>query len=385
VEKAAKEISALRGALLTWYRAHRRDLPWRRTRDPYAIWISEIMLQQTRVDTVIPYYARFLARFPTVNALAAALVDDVLALWSGLGYYARGRNLHRAAGVIAREHDGALPRDEEALLALPGIGRYTAGAIRSIAYDEPAAILDGNVIRVLTRVFALAGNPKTPRVAESLWSLAARFADGVSPGDVNQGLMELGATVCTPLAPDCHVCPWRARCAARVGGESERFPEMPARKQSPVVHGVAAFVARGDGAGDVTEILMVQRPGEGLLGGLWELPYTERASADEPAEALRAALMKRLGVDATIGERVSTVTHVFTHKKLLLAVYRCELARAPRPAASAGAWRYLRPTDLTGVALSRLMARALVAAGVPVPERLLSPSKGAATCDSSII
>ena len=378
-------IDGLRQKLLAWYRGHRRDLPWRRTRDPYAIWISEIMLQQTRVETVVPYFARFLARFPTVNALAAAPIDDVLALWSGLGYYARGRNLHRAAVLVALRHDGALPRDDDALQALPGIGRYTAGAIRSIAFDEPAPILDGNVVRVLTRVFAKAGNPKTSAVAGELWALAARFAAGCAPGEVNQGLMELGATVCTPVAPDCHVCPWRGHCAAREAGETERFPELPVRKVSPVVHGVAAFVTRGDTGkgGGTREVLLAQRAGEGLLGGLWELPYTERELGDEPADALAQMLSQRLGVAADVGERVATVTHVFTHKKLLLAVYRCTLRGRPARSTASARWSFMRPTDLVAVPLSRLMARALAAAGVPVPAQLLSPRKGAPRCDTT--
>ena len=383
VEDGDAAITALRAALLAWYRAHHRQLPWRRTRDSYAVWLSEIMLQQTRVDTVIPYYQRFLARFPTVNALAGAPIDDVLALWSGLGYYARGRNLHRAAQAVVALHGGALPRDEAALLALPGVGRYTAGAIRSIAYDEPAPILDGNVVRVLSRLFVLEGDPKVPANTRRLWALAERFAPGEAPGELNQGLMELGATVCTPAAPDCHLCPLRERCAARARGESERFPEIPSRKASPQVHGVAALCTRIidkpstsaispksalllDEGKDIESVLLVQRPGEGLLGGLWELPGREREHGEQPAQALREAVTARLGVDVEVGERAADLTHVFTHKKLRLTVYRCTLLEEPVSTA-AGPWRWMRPAELLSIPLSRLMARALAAGGIPVP------------------
>jgi len=196
-------VKSIRRALLDWYRANRRDLPWRRTRDPYAIWISETMLQQTRVETVIPYYERFLERFPDVAALADAESDDVLGAWAGLGYYSRARNLQAAARQIAERHGGRVPDDVEALRALPGIGRYTAGALASIAFDRPEPIVDGNVARVLARVKGIREDVKQPAVVKRLWEEAARLARGPAPGDLNQALMELGATVCVPGEPRC--------------------------------------------------------------------------------------------------------------------------------------------------------------------------------------
>ena len=212
--------SELRTALLAWYRAHRRDLPWRRTRDPYAIWISEAMLQQTRVETVIPYWERFLARFPDVEALATADADDVIACWAGLGYYSRARNLHRAAQIVVERHAGRLPADVELLRELPGVGRYTAGAVASIAFDRPAPIVDGNVARVLARLFGIAADVRSRAVQERLWREAEELARGEDPGALNQALMELGAMVCTPRAPRCADCPWSRRCAAFAHGSA---------------------------------------------------------------------------------------------------------------------------------------------------------------------
>jgi A/G-specific adenine glycosylase len=215
---------ALSGALVRWVRRDHRDLPWRLGRDPYAIWVSEIMLQQTRVEVVVPYYERFLERFPDVEALAAAPLDDVLRAWAGLGYYRRARQLHAAAAIVARDHHGRLPADEAALRALPGIGRYTAGAIRSIAFGEPAPIVDGNVARVLSRLFALPGGPGDSVWERRLWTLAGQLVPATDPSAFNQGLMELGATVCTPRSPRCAACPLARHCRALAEGRPEAYP-----------------------------------------------------------------------------------------------------------------------------------------------------------------
>ena len=206
-------MSEVRGALLGWYRRHKRDLPWRRTRDPYAIWLSETMLQQTRVETVIPYYERFLARFPSVQALAEAAPDEVSKLWSGLGYYSRARNLHAAARKVVDGYGGELPSDVAALQELPGIGRYTAGAVASIAFDRAAPIVDGNVARVLARLLDLRDDVSAPATQQRLWAEAEALARGPKPGDLNQSLMELGALICTPRAPKCLLCPLRVSLA----------------------------------------------------------------------------------------------------------------------------------------------------------------------------
>lgn len=222
----------VRPLLLRWYRRHRRDLPWRRTKDPYAVWVSEIMLQQTRVETVIPYYARFLERFPTVATLARAPLSDVLAVWSGLGYYRRARNLHAAAAVIAREHGGRVPNTRDGLQSLPGIGAYTAAAIASIAYGVPAAAVDGNVIRVIARWEGFEGRRDEPRLKRLVTARAEALAPGPSPGDWTQALMELGATTCLPKEPLCERCPVARACVARRSGRPDRFPDA-ARAEKP--------------------------------------------------------------------------------------------------------------------------------------------------------
>jgi A/G-specific adenine glycosylase len=330
--------------LADWYVRGRRDLPWRRTRDPYRIWLSETMLQQTRVDTVVPYYERFLARFPTLDALAAADEEDVLRLWAGLGYYARARNLKRAAEAVAREHGGELPREAEALASLPGVGRYTVGALRSIAFGERAALVDGNVRRVLSR---LAGRREL--ADEDAWRLAEALVPAQEPGEWNQALMELGATVCTPRKPACLVCPVADFCAAR-GSDPERFPAP--RKKTPVrrVHAVAGVLARRG------RILIVRRPSHGLLGGLWELPTAEGTDA----AALVAAVRERSGLAAAPGPGLGQVRHLFTHRDLRLELYGLEdrggrLARRPDA-------RFCGPAELEALPLSRLMKKALALA-----------------------
>ncbi|RMF72215.1 MAG: A/G-specific adenine glycosylase, partial [Planctomycetota bacterium] len=259
-----RERVALRRALLAWFRRHQRDLPWRRTRDPYAIWLSEIMLQQTRVESVRPYYERFIARFPTVRSLAAAALDDVLALWSGLGYYARGRNLHRAAQVIVERHDGRLPRCHHGLLTLPGVGRYTAAAIASIAFDAPVAAVDGNVKRVLARLALVREPIDALPVGEGLQRIADELLARRAPGDFNQALMELGATICTPKNPNCRRCPLRNWCRAARRGLQSTIPLRRPKRAPRVVEAASAAIWRAK------RLLLVQRRPHGLLGGLWE-------------------------------------------------------------------------------------------------------------------
>jgi A/G-specific adenine glycosylase len=325
------------------------------------------MLQQTRAETVIPYFARFLARFPTLASLAAAPIDEVLALWSGLGYYARARNLHAAARLVVKRHAGRIPVDEAALLALPGVGRYTAGAIRSIAFGERAPVLDGNVTRVLSRLFAMPGDPQEPRVSRKLWDLARALVSRGPPGEVNQGLMELGATVCTPGVPDCHQCPLRLHCAAHARGEVERFPEPRARRKVPEVEIVAALILRGPGE----RVLLARRPPHGLWGGLWDLPGGERAPGEEPATALRRALREQFGLPVQVGERLALLHHLLTHRKMVLRVYRSTLERGVRRSGSqrASCWHWYTPAEIARLPLSRLTARALCAAGVTLPAR----------------
>ncbi|MGE0395188.1 MAG: A/G-specific adenine glycosylase [Kofleriaceae bacterium] len=267
-------------AVVAHYRAAKRDLPWRRTRDPYAIWVSEIMLQQTRVATVIPYWERWMAKFPTVSALATAPLDDVLAAWAGLGYYSRARNLVKGAQAIAAKWAGALPRRASELREVPGIGPYTAGAIASIAFGERAPLVDGNVARVLSRVFGITDDIKSAAGTKALWAragdLMTALPDGTAPGDLNQGLMELGATLCSPTDPRCLVCPLAAHCIAAREGRQSELPVVPARKKEselPILARTLVWICEGD------SILLARRAPDGLFGGLWELPPLEIANA----------------------------------------------------------------------------------------------------------
>ncbi|MFI5315280.1 MAG: A/G-specific adenine glycosylase [Myxococcota bacterium] len=335
---------ALVAPLLEWYRGARRPLPWRRTRDPYRIWLSETMLQQTRVDAVVPYYERFLARFPTLESLAVADEQAVLREWAGLGYYARARNLHRAAGVVLRDHGGELPRDAGSLAALPGVGRYTAGALRSIAFDERAAVVDGNVRRVLAR---LAG-ARAPSDTE-LWRMADALVPEKAPGDWNQALMELGATVCTPRRPSCPVCPVGAFCAAHAQGDPERFPASARRPAARRVRALAGLLVRRG------RVLLVRRPSRGLLGGLWELPTVE----EEGAPALLSALLERTGIRAAVGESLGRLRHQFTHRDLSLEVMALEYRAGRLSRAGRAGVRFCTAPDLERLPLSTLTRKAL--------------------------
>lgn len=302
-------------ALLAWYDRVKRDMPWRRTSDPYAIWLSEVMLQQTRVDTVVAYWTKFMTKWPRAGDLANAPLDEVLAAWAGLGYYARARNLHAAAKQIRDEHRGVFPSDAESVRALPGIGRYTAGAILSIAFQQPEPLVDGNVVRVLSRIHALPGHAKDAKLHAACWDIAGLVVPKKRPGDFNQALMELGATVCTPAKPKCGICPLADSCLAREAGRQEEIPATPPRAKRPHRTIEAAYVER-DGA-----ILLVRRPDEGLLGGLWEMPSAEREKA--PFEAL-VRVLTDLGLSATPGARVATVDHTFTHFDMTLEAFECE-------------------------------------------------------------
>ncbi len=319
--------AALVDALCAWYERARRDLPWRRTRDPYAVWISEIMLQQTRVDTAGPYWERFLTRFPSVEALAAADLEEVLRLWAGLGYYSRARNLHAAARLVAADHGGELPSDEASLRALPGVGRYTAGAIRSIAFHQQAPLVDGNVARVLSRLFSLEGDPATPAGQRVLWELAGRLVPAGARASVfNQGLMELGATVCSPREPACDACPLATACAARAEGRQAALP--PSKKARPVPDRTVDVLALSR----ANLLFVARRPPEGLWGGLWELPE-------------RARLRPAPRTTTPIGE----VIHLLTHLRIRFVLHA---APAPR-----------RPIRLSEYIDQRWLTRAELAAG----------------------
>jgi A/G-specific adenine glycosylase len=309
-------------SLLRWYDAVARDLPWRRTRDPYAIWISEIMLQQTRVETVLDYYRRFLERFPTVGDLARAATEEVLALWSGLGYYRRARQLHGAAQEVAAR-GGELPGTAAELRQLAGIGDYTAAAVASIAFGEVIPVLDGNVERVLCRLLAVAENPKKKEPRRRLLTAAAGLLDHQRPGDSNQALMELGATVCLPRAPRCPACPLASACAARAQGEPERFPTPKVRKAPLRIRRWLAVVERGE------RWLLFRRPEEEeLLAGIWELPWVEvdGAAAEEEARVGAERLFaQRFGGVWTLKEALGTVRSTITYRTIEYRIFRATI------------------------------------------------------------
>jgi A/G-specific adenine glycosylase len=300
-------------ALLAWYDRHRRNLPWRPLAgvrpDPYRIWLSEIMLQQTTVATVGPYFDRFVARWPDISALAAASLDEILQLWQGLGYYARARNLHACARVVVERHGGWFPDEPAALRALPGIGDYTAAAIAAIAFDRRTAAVDGNVERVVARLYAV---PEPfPAAKPRLRALAAALVPEERAGDFAQGLMDLGATICTPRRPRCVLCPWRACCAAAASGQTEDLPARVEKPDRPLRHGVAFWLTRPDGA-----VLLRRRPEKGLLGGMTEIPSTPwRAEPWAFADAVRLA-----PATSEWSRLPGTVRHGFTHFRLELAI-----------------------------------------------------------------
>jgi len=324
----------LRASILRWYDRHKRDLPWRRTRDPYAIWVSEIMLQQTRVEAVIPHYERFLARFPTIPALAAAREADVLAAWSGLGYYRRARNLRAGAQFLVREHAACLPRDPDALRHIPGIGAYTAGAIASIAFDRPAAAIDGNVIRVLARIEGLHGRRDDAKLRVAVAQTADALAHGPRPGDWTQALMELGATLCRPREPLCDRCPARILCVAHRSGTPDRYPER-ARKPPPKPVRRVLLLARS------AQRLLLTRASD-KTAATWTLPMAETASS--PATSARA-LARGLGLrHATVRGPVARFRHVTFSEHVRFEVWETAVS-PPLRKIPGGKWVFPQSVD----------------------------------------
>lgn len=298
-------------AVLDWYDRHgRKDLPWQQDITPYRVWVSEIMLQQTQVSTVVGYFDRFMTRFPNVHSLAAAPIDDVLHLWTGLGYYARARNLHRAAQTVVNEHDGEFPRDLQLLEALPGVGRSTAGAIASISMDLRAPILDGNVKRVLARFFAIAGYPGETVTGKKLWELAEHYTPHQRLRDYTQVMMDLGATLCTRRNPRCNDCPLATHCRAGRTGTQDEFPGRKPRKQLPVRETCMVLLENECG-----KIVLEQRPAEGIWGGLWAPPQID-------APAALDALLERLSLAAGTPDALPAFRHTFSHFHLQITPLR---------------------------------------------------------------
>lgn len=313
-----EQAASVRQDLLEWYGKQRRSLPWRATRDPYCIWVSEVMLQQTQVATVIGFYERWLRRFPDVATLAGADTEDVLRAWEGLGYYSRARNLQRAARDVVAHHGGNLPDSVAALLSLPGIGRYSAGAIASIAFgaDEPA--IDGNIVRVLTRLFALGGDPKRAPLAAQLWKLARALLPTGRAGDFNQALMELGATICTPKGPRCASCPIQRHCAALRADRVLDYPESAPRPVATLERRAVAWVKKG------LRVLAVRAPADAARwAGMWQFPDVELSAARAPHTALAKGLEKSTGISVLVGERLLELRHQVTRFRIELEVFGC--------------------------------------------------------------
>jgi len=319
-----QQIRDFRQTLLEWYRNHRRLLPWREGVTPYRVWISEIMLQQTRVETVIPYFERFMEEFPDVRTLARADLQQVLKVWEGLGYYSRARNLHRAAQLIVEHYGGEFPTDYQQILALPGIGRYTAGAICSIAFGQPYPVVDGNVIRVLARYLDITVIPEK-KGKTLFWALAEILLDHNRPGEYNQALMELGATICTPREPNCAGCMLRSDCKAWQNGTQLQRPLR--KRKPPVPHftiAVGIVWRRG-------QVLIARRPENGLLGGLWEFPGGKLEEGETLEQCVQREILEELGIAVSVKGKITVVRHAYSHFRITLHAFECQyLSGNPR-------------------------------------------------------
>ena len=345
--------SQLARRLLSWFERNRRDLPWRRTKDPYAIWLSEVMLQQTRVKTALEYFPRFLRAYPTVEQLAKADLGDVLGSWSGLGYYRRARALHAGAREVVEKYGGKLPRDAGSLRQIAGIGPYTAGAIASIAFGAREALVDGNVARVLARLFGLSCDVRSPAGSREIWALARELVPLDHPGRYNEALMELGATVCLPGEPRCDACPVSELCEARAQGRQGELPVAKKKKPPREVDLVALVSRRG------TRVLLARRRTGGLFGGLWEPPMVELRSRQSPEASLGSLFGAGLVGLSVVGEQ----THVLTHRRFRITI---TTGRAPSKTPSVGATDYDRlawhgAADLDSLGMSSLARKILLA------------------------
>jgi A/G-specific adenine glycosylase len=320
------QLKAFQKQLLRWFRANKRDLPWRASRDPYRVWVAEVMLQQTRIAAVMPYYDRFLKSLPDVESLASAPISEILKLWSGLGYYSRARNLHRAAREIVQHHGGKFPRTLDVALKLPGIGRYTAGAVLSIAYDAPLSVLDGNVARVLARLRAVRGDLRQPRRWRELANTAQNWLARNAPGDWNQALMELGEVICTPQIPRCMICPVSKSCRAYKLGLADKIP-APRVKRASVRMRIAAAILR-DPRG---RTILVKDPGAHdhvLFSRMWQFPAVEVTS--HPQAELQAHLRATLGIDSFTLTQLPTARHAVTFRNITLLPYLAHVKKLPK-------------------------------------------------------
>ena len=344
----AVQIEIFRSRLLVWYRENRRQLSWRDSGDPYRIWVSEVMLQQTRVEQMGEYFERFVERFPTVGDLAAASEDEVLKAWEGLGYYARARNMHRAAKWIVEEHGGELPDSYEGLLELPGVGQYTAAAVSSIAFDRDHPVLDGNVVRVLCRVLRIEGEPRRSAVKSELIAAGERLLAPGQAGDFNQGMMELGARVCAPQKPRCPSCPVEEFCRARTELEDPALlPVRSPKKKKPHFQVTAGLIWKGN------RLLIAQRPFDGMLGGLWEFPGGKQEAGETLQECLKREIREELDVDIEVGEHLASVDHAYSHFSISLHAFAARYSSGDPQAIGCADWRWIDPQELDDFAFPR--------------------------------
>jgi len=342
------EIKRFRSDLLGWYAEHARDLPWRKSDDPYQVWVSEIMLQQTRVEQARPYFESFIRRFPDVQSLASAPIDDVLLLWEGLGYYSRAHNLHRAATQLVEHFGGLFPDDPVKARELAGVGPYTAAAVLSIAFGKAEAAIDGNVTRVLSRYLALKVPVDRAAGRGAIRHAAQTLIDREEPGAFNQAIMDLGATVCTPVSPTCESCPIAESCRGRISGTVDAFPI--AAKRRPIPH---YEVAVGIVTNERNELLLTKRPSESLLGGLWEFPGARLREGESLHEACRRGIADRVGLAVEPGDEITSIKHGFSHFKMTMHAFSCAALQDPIVAEKAQPYRWIARDELGSIALHR--------------------------------
>lgn len=339
---------AIKSRLLPWFATNKRAMPWRSNRTPYRVWISELMLQQTRVDQVIPYFNRFMRRFPSLKSLAAASQEDVLKLWEGLGYYSRARNLHKAAHIIANEHKGRFPNTVEEIVKLPGIGSYTAAAIGSLAFNLDLAVLDGNVIRVLSRLFAYTKDTRSTATKKELQQMADALLVKGNAGNFNEAMMELGATVCLPKNPQCGTCPLAAACLGHKSGRPTDYPVKAPKKKVPHIVVGAAVVINRKG-----EVLIAQRRDQDMLGGLWEFPGGKQEMGETIRQCITRELKEELGINVEVGGFLVTVKHAYSHFTMELHTYFAKIKSGrPRPLHCQD-YQWLEISDLRKVPYSK--------------------------------
>jgi A/G-specific adenine glycosylase len=341
-------IADFRTGLLNWYRDHKRQTLWRDSSDPYHIWISEIMLQQTRVDQMGAYFERFIAAFPTVESLAAASGDEVLKVWEGLGYYARARNMHKAAKRITFELAGQIPDTYDGLIDLPGVGEYTAAAVSSIAFDRDHPVLDGNVIRVLCRLLRIEADPRRVQTKTELIAAGEALLLRGQAGDFNQAMMELGARVCTPKKPSCLACPVGNSCRARAElDDPTSLPCKVPKKHKPHYQVAAGIISKGN------QLLIAQRPAKGMLGGLWEFPGGKQEEGETLEECIVREIREELGIEIEVVERLTSVEHAFSHFSITLHAMAARYVSGEPQTLGCADWKWIAPEELDQFALPR--------------------------------